>query len=155
MVAFGYIALILSISLPSMIIAAIKLRKRNIGPLLDANGWAVNALTVVNIPFGKRLTKTLVTPPFSNVKDPFEKPKYNALKLFVAVVIILGISLFSAWYFGLINKVLPDVLPNSSWVQAKLDAEAKAANSALEAKAVPTPDVKPAATQEEKPAQQK
>ena len=31
------------ISLPSVMLAYIKLRKRNLGPILDANGWAVNA----------------------------------------------------------------------------------------------------------------
>ena len=33
----------LAISGPSMLIAWLKLRQRNIGPILDANGWAVNA----------------------------------------------------------------------------------------------------------------
>ncbi|MFS8083845.1 MAG: hypothetical protein ACMG51_10360, partial [Ginsengibacter sp.] len=33
----------LFISAPSMAIAWLKLRKRNLGPILDANGWAVNA----------------------------------------------------------------------------------------------------------------
>ena len=36
-----FVGLILLISLPSMIIATLKLRKRNLGPILDANGWAV------------------------------------------------------------------------------------------------------------------
>ena len=33
-----------------------KLRRRNLGPLLDANGWAINALTRINVPFGTALT---------------------------------------------------------------------------------------------------
>jgi hypothetical protein len=40
----------------SMIIAYFKLRKRNLAPILDANGWAVNTRAIVNIPFGKTLT---------------------------------------------------------------------------------------------------
>ncbi len=39
----GIIGLMLTISTPSMIIAWLKLRQRNLGPLLDANGWAVNS----------------------------------------------------------------------------------------------------------------
>ncbi len=35
-----------------MLIAWLKLRQRNLGPILDANGWAVNARTKVNIPLG-------------------------------------------------------------------------------------------------------
>jgi hypothetical protein len=44
------------ISGPSMLIAALKLRQRNLGPILDGNGWAVNALVRINIPFGGALT---------------------------------------------------------------------------------------------------
>ncbi|HEX3345514.1 MAG TPA: hypothetical protein VHS09_13115, partial [Polyangiaceae bacterium] len=52
----GFLALLLAISGPSMLIAWLKLRQRNIGPLLDANGWAVNALAFINVPFGGALT---------------------------------------------------------------------------------------------------
>jgi hypothetical protein len=37
------VGILLVISGPSMILAWMKLRKRNLGPILDANGWAVNA----------------------------------------------------------------------------------------------------------------
>ena len=39
MAALGLMA---AVSGPSMLIAALKLRQRNLGPILDANGWAVN-----------------------------------------------------------------------------------------------------------------
>lgn len=39
----GLLGALLLISGPSMLIAGLKLRQRNIGPLLDASGWAVNA----------------------------------------------------------------------------------------------------------------
>lgn len=48
--------LLLVISGPSMLIAWFKLRKRNIAPLLNANGWAVNAESIVNVIFGATLT---------------------------------------------------------------------------------------------------
>ena len=38
-----------------MAIAWLKLRKRNLGPILDANGWAVNAKARMNVPFGGAL----------------------------------------------------------------------------------------------------
>jgi hypothetical protein len=49
----GVVAFILAISGPSMLIAWFKLRQRNLGPILDANGWAVNAKAKLNIPFGR------------------------------------------------------------------------------------------------------
>ncbi|HTY98862.1 MAG TPA: hypothetical protein VMB75_03435, partial [Rhodocyclaceae bacterium] len=45
--------LLLAISAPAVILAAFKLRHRNLGPLLDANGWAINARARINIPFGR------------------------------------------------------------------------------------------------------
>ena len=52
----GFLGLLLLISGPSVLIAYSKLRQRNLGPILDANGWAVNTLTRVNIPLGRSLT---------------------------------------------------------------------------------------------------
>ncbi|HYG24241.1 MAG TPA: hypothetical protein VEH04_15795 [Verrucomicrobiae bacterium] len=54
--------LVLLISTPSMIIAWLKLRKRNLGPILDANGWAVNAKARLNVPFGASLTQVAALP---------------------------------------------------------------------------------------------
>ena len=56
------LGVILLISGPSMLLAALKLRQRNLGPLLDANGWAVNARARVGIAFGKRLTRVAALP---------------------------------------------------------------------------------------------
>lgn len=49
-------ALVVIISTPSMVIAWLKLRRRNLGPLMDACGWAINARARINVPFGARLT---------------------------------------------------------------------------------------------------
>ena len=54
----GIVAIMLLISGPSMILAWLKLRKRNLGPILDANGWAVNAKAKINVPFGGSLTRS-------------------------------------------------------------------------------------------------
>ena len=59
------LGLILIISGPSMLIAALKLHHRNLGPILDANGWAVNARVKLSIPFGRVLTGTAKLPPNS------------------------------------------------------------------------------------------
>jgi hypothetical protein len=53
---FVAIVIMLIISGPSLILAFMKLRKRNLGPILDANGWAVNAKAKINVPFGTSLT---------------------------------------------------------------------------------------------------
>lgn len=50
------LGIILIISGPSMILAWLKLRKRNLAPVLDANGWAINAKATIDIAFGTTLT---------------------------------------------------------------------------------------------------
>lgn len=59
------VGIMLVISGPAMILAAIKLRRRNLAPLLNANGWAVNADSIVNIPFGATLTEQVQYPVLS------------------------------------------------------------------------------------------
>jgi hypothetical protein len=87
-----FIGLILLISLPSMIIAWLKLRKRNLGPILDANGWAVNARARMNVPFGASLTQVAVWPPSAHIDrmtDPFADKKSPWPKIIVVLLILL------------------------------------------------------------------
>ena len=57
----------LFISGPSLILAFMKLRKRNLGPILDANNWAVNAKAKINVPFGTSLTSIAKLPPGATI----------------------------------------------------------------------------------------
>lgn len=45
------------ISAPSMLIAAMKLRRRSLGPILEANGWAINGNVKIDIRLGKAFTE--------------------------------------------------------------------------------------------------
>lgn len=67
--------ILLVISGPSMIMAFFKLRKRNLAPILDANGWAINARVIINIQFGNTLTHLANLPKGAkvNMNDPFSK----------------------------------------------------------------------------------
>lgn len=56
------IGLVLMISLPSMMIAWLKIRKRTLAPLLDASGWAVNGRTLISVKLGRSLTKCAALP---------------------------------------------------------------------------------------------
>lgn len=109
----GFVGLMLVISGPSMLIAALKLRQRNLGPLLDANGWAVNAMARINIPFGGSLTQVASLPEGSkrNVKDPFAQSS-KGLRL-AAALLLIGL-LGGTWYMGALDSALPDALDRSS-----------------------------------------
>jgi len=109
-----FAGLILMVSGPSMLIAFMKLRKRNLGPILDANGWAVNARARINVPFGGSLTGIAVLPPGSprDLVDPFAEKK-RPWKLYLTLAVLLLIAL--AWADQKFDRFLPDNL-TSSWV---------------------------------------
>ncbi len=146
---FVILGVILVISLPAVIIAALKLRKRNLGPILDANGWAVNAKAKINIPFGASLTGVAALPPGSqrDLTDPFAESHAGRNRLIV-VLVLLGV-LWSMWYFGCVLNYLPqglqDALPKSSYIlrKEKRVADAKA-NAIPTATPAPVPAAPPA-----------
>ena len=57
-----FVCILLVISGPSMIMAWLKLRRRNLAPVLNANGWAVNADAIVSVIFGRTLTEQVSFP---------------------------------------------------------------------------------------------
>jgi len=69
--------LMLMVSGPSMLLAWFKLRGRTLGPLLDANGWAVNARARINIPFGTALTHLAKLPEGAErtLTDPYAEKR--------------------------------------------------------------------------------
>ena len=98
------VGLMLLISGPSMVISYFKLRKRNLAPILDANGWAVNTRAIVNIPFGKTLTALARLPEGaqSSLVDPFaEKERPWKLYLFLAAIAAVALLL---WQKGCVSQ---------------------------------------------------
>ncbi|HEX5051636.1 MAG TPA: hypothetical protein VFZ65_07695 [Planctomycetota bacterium] len=108
-IPFGIIGLFLAISTPSMFIAWLKLRQRNLGPILDANGWAVNTLTRVNVPLGGSLTAMPKIPPGSerSFVDPYAPKKSPWPKIFVILLVLAGIA-YGLYRTNLLHKWLPD-----------------------------------------------
>ncbi|MBR4505444.1 MAG: hypothetical protein IKP21_01560 [Bacteroidales bacterium] len=84
-------AVILLISGPSMLLAWLKLRKRNLGPVLNANGWAINSDVKVNTTFGKTLTSMAKYPKVVS-PDPFADKKTPLWRKILYWVLILGIA---------------------------------------------------------------
>lgn len=102
----GIAAIMVAISAPSMLLAFIKLRRRNLGPLLDANGWAINALTKINVPFGTALTDRAMLPAGSerNLKDPYAE-KRRPWKLYILLIVLVSVA--AGWYLGKLDRYLP------------------------------------------------
>lgn len=96
-IPLGIAGIILAISLPSMLIAWRKLKQRNIAPILDANGWAINGNVKITPVLGATLTHLPERPAsaFLSKKDVFAEKKFN-WKLFFTIVIIIAILVAAA-----------------------------------------------------------
>ena len=93
------LVVILCISGPSMFLAWLKLRNRNLGPVLNANGWAINSKILVNTRFGATLTDIAKYPKVV-LNDPYavkSMPKWLRWTLFVLIVLIV---VFLLLYFN-------------------------------------------------------
>jgi hypothetical protein len=95
-----FVGIILLISGPSMLIAWLKLRRRNLGPILDANGWAVNARARINVPFGRSLTQVAALPPGAqrSLTDPYAEKK-SPWPTIILILILLWLA------YALLNRM--------------------------------------------------
>jgi len=121
------VALMLVISLPSMIIAWLKLRQRTLGPILEGNGWAVNGRVMINIPFGSALTDLAKKPAGSklSLEDPYEDKEAAARKrraIFWLVVLALFAGVVWTRWDATQHRG-PDGLPRYFWMERAAPAK--------------------------------
>jgi hypothetical protein len=118
-VCLVFAGILFAISLPSMAIAWLKLRQRNLGPILDANGWAVNGRVKMNVPFGGALTYVARIPATAQssfvVKYP-EPP--TALPKFITAAIAVAFLLSLLNHFGVIHRLTRGVLGSERATQS-------------------------------------
>jgi hypothetical protein len=146
----GVLALLLMISGPAMLLAWLKLRRRNLGPILDANGWAINGRARINVAFGAAMTEVATIPKGArrSLSDSFadKSPPWRLYTL-LAVVLLLG----GTWYVGRLDPYLPDSVRSTTVLGKHAPAYRPAgamspsgAGAALPAE--PPPPTAPAAT---------
>ena len=92
--------LLLVISGPSMILAWMKLRKRNLAPLLNANGWAINADAIVSVLFGNTLTEQANFPILKLKKKGLSKGGKWAIAV-AAILLGVAIAVVTLYLCGL------------------------------------------------------
>ncbi|OGB51372.1 MAG: hypothetical protein A2503_06660 [Burkholderiales bacterium RIFOXYD12_FULL_59_19] len=85
-----FLGVMLLVSGPAVVVAWFKLRSRNLGPILDANGWAINARARINIPFGTSLTQLAQLPANAqrSMVDPYADKPFRAPYALVALVVL-------------------------------------------------------------------
>jgi len=141
----GILGLFLIISGPAMAVAWLKLRRRNIGPLLDANGWAINVMPRVNMALGKGLTQLAVLPPGTprDLVDPFAEKQPPIWRTVFALLLVGALI---GWVLGGLDRFLPSkfqsitVLGEAAPARVKVQPPVAApASSAPPAPAAPPP----------------
>lgn len=108
-----FAGIIMVVSGPAMVMAWLKLRRRNIAPLLNANGWAVNAMSKISIPFGETLTDIAKYPKIK-LKDPYAKkglPKWQRWTYSIASFLVVMAVLWLLNIFAFIGPKLQSPLP--------------------------------------------
>ena len=98
----AFVGIMLVISGPAMVMAWLKLRRRNIAPMLNANGWAVNAASKISIPFGETLTDIAHFPKMK-LKDPYAKSGVAPWKKCLISIIALAVVAGVLWIFNLLS----------------------------------------------------
>ena len=123
-VCLAMAAILLLISAPSMLIAWLKLRQRNLAPILDANGWAINGRVKMNVPFGAALTETAQLPPGAQPSLAVKYPEPSTAlpkSIFSIVVVCFLISLLN--HFGVIYKLTDGNLGSRSAAEIRREKE--------------------------------
>ena len=126
------VGIMLLISGPSCFIAWGKLRRRNLGPVLNANGWAINSSIIVNIPFGRTLT-SIAKYPKLKLDDPY-KPKAPLWWRILRWVLLAAVIAFCALFFTDNLKCIG--LPFHKEKPAEEQAEAAAPEAAAEGETI-------------------
>ena len=145
----AFVGIMLLISGPAMIMAWMKLRRRNIAPLLNANGWAVNASSKISIPFGETLTDIAKFPKM-NLKDPYAKKGMAPWAKWFISILALAVVAAGLWLFNVLaplglNSPLPRYNQPEPVEEVVVDEAASAASAdeivADEAAAEAAPEV--------------
>lgn len=139
--------LILVISGPSMFIAWRKLRKRNLAPVLNANGWAINSNILVNTRFGAALT-SLAKYPKKVGADPFVKRAPVWLRILRTLLLVAVLAFLVLWFTNTLapynlKSPFQKKVPQTEQVEEPVVAESIEAPEA--AADIPAADAAPAA----------
>jgi hypothetical protein len=120
----AFLGIILLISMPSVVLAFIKLRKRNLAPILDANGWAVNIRARINVPFGASLSSSARLPAGStrDTRDRYAERGFPWRLLLGGLLLLYAAH---AWSKGSLDGILPQSIRASHVLHGRAPAPAR------------------------------
>ncbi len=104
----GIAAVILLVSGPSVILTWFKLRARDVAPILNACGWAVNRRLRLSLKLGRIFTTEATVPANAErqLTDPYADNKAVRNRI-IAALVLLALAT-GLWLAGLLDSALPD-----------------------------------------------
>lgn len=129
--ALGILAVLLIVSGPSMLLGWFRLRARDLAPILNACGWAINRRLRFSLKLGRLFTTEAALPPHAEreLTDPFaddHSARNLAVVLLFAFVVVAGL-----WFTGLLDRALPASFKRNPVTNPKAAAEAPATPTPL------------------------
>lgn len=123
------------ISGPSVFLAWLKFRKRTLGPVLEASGWAVNSQLPINLRLGSALTAIAKQP--ENIErrsiiDPFHEDEKGHAGLWTLLIILVAALALGGWLWKsgrlsvLADRLTPQPQEQAETAPATADAPAAA-----------------------------
>ena len=128
-----FVCILLVISGPSMVMAWLKLRRRNLAPVLNANGWAVNSDAIISVLFGRTLTEQVK---FPITQDPLKRGMnpWAATFMIISILLILGLGGWGVYKYVNREKIndaqIEQVMEAGENVIPDVEAEENAATEA-------------------------
>lgn len=106
----GVLAVILIVSGPSMILTWFKLRARDLAPILNACGWAVNRRLRFSLKLGRLFTSEAELPQNASreLKDPYADD--TSTRNTVITLLVLAAVIAALWLAGVLDNALPGCL---------------------------------------------
>ncbi len=98
--ALGIVAVIMMVSGPSVILTWFRLRARDLAPILNACGWAVNRRLHLSLTLGRLFTSEAVLPAHAQLQliDPYADRKNS--RLVVLIMLALALLVVALWRVG-------------------------------------------------------
>ncbi len=121
--ALGLVAILLLVSGPSMILTWFKLRARDVAPILNACGWAVNRRLRISLKLGRLFTTEAAIPAGSErqLTDPFADD--NSVRNRVIMILVLVAVAAALWFAGLLDSALPGPMKRNQAVACSVTVE--------------------------------
>ena len=113
-IALGLVAILLMVSGPSMILTWFKLRARDVAPILNACGWAINRRLRLSLKLGRLFTTEAAIPANAErqLTDPFADD--NSVRNRIITILVLVIVAAVLWFAGLLDSVLPGCMQKNA-----------------------------------------